>query len=84
MHESGILQELIEELERLARENGARRVIGFELVTADPELADEDHLRDHFEVMARGTVAEGAQIRVRLQPGSPGRGFILQSVELER
>ena len=84
MHESGIIQQLVEELERLAKENDARRVVAVELVTGDPELAAEQHLREHFEVASRGTVAEGAKLWVRLDSSSPRPGLILQSVELER
>lgn len=86
MHESGMIEDLITKVEALARENAARRVLAVEVSIGPLAAIQADHLREHFLVACRGTLAEGAELRVREVPDRAARdplGVFLESVELE-
>lgn len=86
MHESGMVEDLIAKVESLVRENSARRVLAIEISIGPLAAVQADHLREHFLVAARGTVAEGAELRFREAADPAARdplGVFLESVELE-
>lgn len=84
MHESSLIADLIAKVERAARENGATRVLAVEISMGALEPAGPDHLREHFEAAAPGTMLEGAELRITTNPEPLSSGILLQSVELER
>lgn len=84
MQETGTIQGLIRELERLAKQNRARRVVAVELVKSHEGTIDEKALRKQFRRRARGTVAEGAQFKIGKWDNAPYRALCLHFVELER
>ncbi len=81
MHESGMIEELIENVESQARANAASRVVSISVAIGALGMIEPDHLREHFEVAASGTLAQGAELRVRTceEPW----GLLLESMELE-
>ena len=94
MHESGMIEDLIAKVEALARQNSAHRVLTVEVSIGPLAAIEADHLREHFVIASKGTLAEGAEFRLRPptthdpQPaaGAPSRdpfGVYLESVELE-
>jgi len=86
MHESGMIEDLLAKVESLARENSARRVLAVEVSIGPLAAIEADHLREHFLLASRGSLAEGAEFRVREVPDPAARdplGVFLESVELE-
>jgi hydrogenase nickel incorporation protein HypA/HybF len=81
-----MIEDLIAKIEALARENSARRVLAVEVSIGPLAGISADHLREHFLIAARGTLAEGAELRVRENADPAARdplGVFLESVELE-
>jgi hydrogenase nickel incorporation protein HypA/HybF len=62
MHELAICQALIEQVERVARDNGAGRVLSI-TISVGPLAGVEPKLLEHaYPLAAAGTVAEDAQL----------------------
>lgn len=86
MHETGLIEDLIRKVESLVREHSGRRANLIRLRVGPLAAADPDHLREHFQVAALGTVAEGAELEIHVSEDllSPDPGaIILESVEIE-
>lgn len=70
MHELSICQALIEQVERVARQNDAERVVAI-VVTIGPLSGVEPQLLEHaYPLAAAGTVAEGASLVIETVPVS--------------
>ena len=68
MHELAVCQALIEQVERVAREHDARRVISVVIVIG-PLSGVEPRLLEHaYPLAAAGTVAESASLVVETEP----------------
>ena len=68
MHELAICQALIEQVERVARENEARRVVQV-VVSVGPLSGVEPKLLQHaYPLAAAGTLAEAAPLVVETEP----------------
>lgn len=86
MHETGIVRDLVHRLEKAARDAGAERVSGVVVWLGALSQFSPAHFREHFEDEARGTVAEGATIRIDASPDVAhpnAQHIVLQSVDLE-
>jgi hydrogenase nickel incorporation protein HypA/HybF len=68
MHELSIANYLLETVTERAREAGARQVLAINLVIGARAGVVEDSLRFSFDLLASGTLAEGAQINTRCTP----------------
>ena len=64
MHETKLVDDLLRKVESLAREQGATRVAGVTVRLGASAPFEADHLRDHFEMAAQGTLADGARLTV--------------------
>jgi hydrogenase nickel incorporation protein HypA/HybF len=82
MHESGIIEELIGKVESAAKANSATKVVAIDLALGPLAGIEADHLKQHFVIAAVGTVAEGAELRIR-ETEDPGGGIVLESMEVE-
>ncbi|MCJ7451783.1 MAG: hydrogenase maturation nickel metallochaperone HypA [Steroidobacteraceae bacterium] len=68
MHELAICQALIEQVERVARQNDARRVISI-VITVGPLSGVEPQLLEHaYPLAAAGTLAEQATLEIETVP----------------
>jgi len=86
MHETPVIADLLGTVNRLAAEHHARRVVRIGLVMGVLVPATPDHLREHFLLAAAGTLAEGAQLDIRVLPDPTdpqAQAIRLQSVEIE-
>jgi hydrogenase nickel incorporation protein HypA/HybF len=86
MHESGIVRDLVRRLETTARDAGARRVSSVEIRLGALSQFSEDHFREHFEAEARGTLVEGANLKLQMSDdvGDPNaQQVVLGSADLE-
>jgi len=86
MHEHSLMAGLLREVEGIARDNGSRRVVKLRVALGALTHLSPDHLREHFEEAARGTVADGAALEVRVLndiSGPRAQDIVLESVEIE-
>lgn len=68
MHETSIIEELLEVVRRTAEENGLVRVTGLLVRAGEMRAVVPELMREAFAVMSRGTVAEGAALEIELVP----------------
>ncbi len=86
MHESGLIEDLLSKVESIVRENSGRRAVVIALRIGPLAGIEPDHLREHFEMAALGTVAEGAELRCSVSEDltSPdAASVVLETVEIE-
>ena len=86
MHERALMQDLMREIEDVARADGATRVTKIEVRLGALSHFTPEHFREHFVDASRGTLAEGAEVDATLatsidEPRSAG--VVLESVEVE-
>ncbi len=68
MHELSVCQALIEQVERVARDNDALRVVSI-VITVGPLSGVEPQLLEHaYPLAAAGTIAENASLVVETVP----------------
>lgn len=84
MHESSLVADLLEKIDAIARENAAQTVHAIEISVGALAGIGLDHLREHFNAAARGRLAEGADLRLKMSEDPMSTGLVLESVELER
>lgn len=68
MHEVAVARELLSEIERAARENGAERVVAARLLLGEMTCVDPETLAFAFEVTCKGTLAEGCRLDIEQVP----------------
>ncbi|MEW5762532.1 MAG: hydrogenase maturation nickel metallochaperone HypA [Bacillota bacterium] len=78
MHELGLIQAAMEEIERAARANHIARVVKIRLVVGKFTAALPDALQFAFQALSPGTIFEGAtleieEVNIRLRCPSCGR-----------
>jgi hydrogenase nickel incorporation protein HypA/HybF len=86
MHEAGLIHNLVHRLEAAARDAGAERVSGVEVWLGALSQISAEHFREHFDAEVRGTVAEGAALKLEVSddPTAPDAlSVVLRSVELK-
>ena len=86
MHERALMNDVMREIDEVARVGGAVRVtrVGVRLGALSHFTAE--HFREHFVDAARGTIAEGAAIDAVLDSDitdARARDVVLESVEVE-
>jgi hydrogenase nickel incorporation protein HypA/HybF len=64
MHESSLMADLMRKIEAVALENRAKKVLGVCVKLGALSHISPDHFREHFDVASRGTLAEGAQLKI--------------------
>ena len=86
MHETSLLQSLVEHIITLAEQNKAKSVTRVGLKVGAGVHIAPDHLREHFYDIARGTIAEQAHIDVDIDTDEYSENaadIILQTMEME-
>lgn len=86
MHERALMNDVMREIDEVARAGGAVRVtrVGVRLGALSHFTAE--HFREHFVDAARGTIADGAAIDAVLDTDitdARARDVVLESVEVE-
>lgn len=85
MHEEALLRDLLRKVEEVARAHGARRVGEIRLWVGALAHLSEPQVRERWDLLSRGTVAQGARIEVELSAdlGDPrATGVVLKSLDL--
>lgn len=67
MHEITLCQRAVELIESLARQNNARRVTGVWLEVGAFSCVETSSLEFCFDLVCRGTLAEGCELNIRQQ-----------------
>jgi hydrogenase nickel incorporation protein HypA/HybF len=86
MHEASLMNDLMRRVGDVAVSKGGSRVVGLDVWLGALSHFSPEHFREHFEDVARGTLAEGAELRLILSDDIAHRdaqSVMLQSVELE-
>ena len=85
MHELSLLNDIFGEINRIALENDADRVLGVKIRLGALSHISADHFRRHFEDAAKGTIVEKARLEI-IEDGNPealdAQEMILESIEL--
>jgi len=86
MHETGIVRDLVRRLEAAARDAGATRVSGVTVRLGALSQFSPVHFREHFDQEIRGTLAEGAALRILTTEDiadARGQYVMMESIDLE-
>jgi hydrogenase nickel incorporation protein HypA/HybF len=80
------MTDLLHTIERIGREQNARKILGVRIRLGALSHMSPDHLSEHFDQAAAGTMAEGARLDiVEISDISDpnAQEIILESVEIE-
>jgi hydrogenase nickel incorporation protein HypA/HybF len=86
MHEFSLINDLIRKIDAIARDQGARRVVGVKVRLGALSHISPNHFREHFEAAAAGTIAEAARLDIETLPDERdphAQDILLDSVEVE-
>jgi hydrogenase nickel incorporation protein HypA/HybF len=86
MHEHSLMAGLLQTIERIGREQNARKILGVRIRLGSLSHISPDHLIEHFVQAAAGTMAEGARLDIVEIPDTTdpnAQEIILESVEIE-
>lgn len=86
MHETGLVRDLVRRLEHAARDAGAERVCGAVVWLGALTNFSAEHFREHFDDEARGTLAEGAALKIETSQDirhPHAQDVMMQSIELD-
>lgn len=87
MHEHALLKNMLAKVEDIAVEYKAPRIRSLTVKLGALSHLDEEHFLHHFELASKGTVAEGAAVKVECDEDihAPfAHDVVLQSVEVDR
>lgn len=85
MHEGVLLMGILKQVEQVVRAAGAARAVALTVRLGALSHVSAEHLHEHFARESRGTVAEGARLRIESADdvGSPlAQEIVLESVEV--
>jgi hydrogenase nickel incorporation protein HypA/HybF len=81
MHERALMDDVMRNIESVARANGARRVTRVVVRLGTLSHFTPEHFQEHFVDASLGTVAEGAEIEATIDGG--GADVLIESGEIE-
>ena len=80
MHESGIVEDLIDRLEKVSYANGGARVRRIGLSLGVDAGFSREHFEEHFRAASAATIADGAVLAIRSREGD---ALMLETVEVD-
>lgn len=86
MHEASLMNSLMRQIESVAGEEGAARVVSVSVWLGALSHMSEQHFADHFRRVSAGTIADGARLHVTLSPDihdANAQLIRLESVEVD-
>jgi Zn finger protein HypA/HybF involved in hydrogenase expression len=84
MHERGVFQNLMRKIDSVARAEGASRVTQITVRLGPALRLTPEHFQEHFDWESRGTLAEGAKVRIEdwAEDDGDAAAILLESVDL--
>jgi hydrogenase nickel incorporation protein HypA/HybF len=85
MHEASLMADLMRKIEAIARQDGAKRVLGVSVKLGALSHMSPAHFREHFAVASQGTLAQGAQLKIEVLENindPHAQEILLESVEV--
>ena len=86
MHEMSLMSNLLSQIESLAMENNAKRVSFIKVKLGALTHFSKDHFIEHFEIAAKNSIAEGADLDVELlsdKNDSNAQDILLDMIEID-
>lgn len=86
MHEASLARDLVHQVQNVAQAQKIRKVLVVRLKVGLFSHISEEHLREHFALASRGTVAQGASLVMESMNGVTGpeaQSLVLDSLEVE-
>jgi len=86
MHEASLASDLVRQVQNVAQAQNVYRVLAVRLKVGPLSHISEEHLREHFALASRGTVAHGARLVMETMSGAMGseaQSLVLDSLEVE-
>jgi len=86
MHEASLMNSLMRQIESVAKDEGAGRVVSVSVWLGALSHMSEQHFSDHFDHAAAGTIAQGARLHITLSQDihdANAQLIRLESVEVE-
>ena len=86
MHEQVLMNDVMREIEEVARAGGAVRVTRIGVRLGALSHFSAEHFREHFVDVSRNTIAEGAEVDAVMEDdiADPrARDVVLESIEVE-
>jgi hydrogenase nickel incorporation protein HypA/HybF len=86
MHEASLMNSLMRQIESIAGEEGAARVVSVSVWLGALSHMSEQHFSEHFSRASAGTIAQGAQLHITLSNDihdADAQLIRLQSVEVD-
>ncbi len=69
MHELGVTQGLLSLVLEEAQKIGAKRILSIDIVIGELSSYVDDSVQFYFDLLSRGTIAEGARLRFHRRKG---------------
>lgn len=66
MHEMSLMNNLMRQIEALAREHDATTVSGIKIRLGALSHFSKEHFKEHFDIVAKGSLAEDARLDIEL------------------
>ena len=90
MHESSLMTGLVHTAEKAARDAGAARVASIRVRVGALSGMSPEHLKEHFDESAAGTMLSGASLEIEYGPEGPdaiddpaAQGVLLLGIDVE-
>lgn len=86
MHEQSLIINLLKHIESIAKENGARKVKSIKIKLGALSHTSPEHFREHFDPLAKGTVADGADLEFLISddPEDPyAQDILIDSIDIQ-
>jgi Zn finger protein HypA/HybF involved in hydrogenase expression len=80
MHETGLVEELIRQSEKVSQENGGGRITRIEVGIGEEAGFSPEHFEEHFRLDSENTLAAGAELVIHMREGD---ALTLEAVEIE-
>ncbi|MCP4633880.1 MAG: hydrogenase maturation nickel metallochaperone HypA [candidate division Zixibacteria bacterium] len=85
MHEFSLLEDLLNKINSIAKDNDSDKVIGVKVKLGALSHISAEHFREHFNHAVKGTIAEGAKLDTFLSTDETdphAQDILLESVEV--
>jgi hydrogenase nickel incorporation protein HypA/HybF len=86
MHEHSLMKDLMTKIETVVHDNHARRAVAIDVWLGALSHMSPDHFTEHYEESSKGTVAEGARLKITLSDDihdANAQQILLRNIEVE-